>query len=512
MPSSDDIALGPWGRGQGLPGVSDQGGMLGFMPLMADMMKLRQTQQEWNARSAFGQITSTSKTLDEALERAQRDPNVTAWMPQLLTELKQQRLLDYQTQMYGQQVSGERIKNANSGVEAVNQAIMLAGNDMTKLGPAMQSRFGTLPGQVQADVMPYGNQVLESLTGGMEGMTGDEKQQEYLKRRAAFMIANKLSPDAAYASMGGVQPQVVTGPYGQGGAQQPVMIGGPGTLGGGGGSGPSLALPTPSGGGPSPSTPAPGGGIPLGPTSPSLAETEQLKKTGDVAGTIQEEMTTAGRDLPSHLNRLDVLSGALEGFQAGGGADARANVAKSLQAVRGVFPDLVPQSLVDSVGNQSLSDTQLFSANIKPFVTGMLREAAQGTGAGRIRSEVEAFLKSADETTDPRALIRILNQAKYTLQVETDRAQNWPVFNDLVKKGDPSVRGYGPADYYTWWNQNRAGKMSGSGGPGLDTSPYSTTSPKGTQPKVEDIPTGKIVVQGGVRYRKQQDGSFKEVP
>jgi len=113
------------------------------------------------------------------------------------------------------------------------------------------------------------------------------------------------------------------------------------------------------------------------------------------------------------------------------------------------------------------------------MVIGELRQVQQGMGRA-MASEVNAFINMADATTDPMALMSILNQAKYSLQVGYSQAQKFPEFKKLLARKDPTVDGMNPADYYTWYNNTtRPEDLPSKTGGGLNLAPTPFGAAKG---------------------------------
>lgn len=195
---------------------------------------------------------------------------------------------------------------------------------------------------------------------------------------------------------------------------------------------------------------------PLGPLSlvgPGAEKAQAMAAQGKAGGDIADEMIARGEELPAALKRIDMMTGALQGFQAGGGAVARSQFAQALQAARNAGATFIDQDMIDKVGNQSLTDSQIFQSEVKPLAIGQLKEAAQGTGRV-MRSEVDAFLHMMDASKDPATLMNLMNQARYTLQVGYDQSQKWTDYKQALARDDPSVRGLGPSDFFSWYNKN----------------------------------------------------------
>lgn len=236
-------------------------------------------------------------------------------------------------------------------------------------------------------------------------------------------------------------------------------------------------------------------------TGPSQAQSAANSKMGDMAGTIQEEMSSRAKELPGAIRRLDMLTGALAQFQSGGGADIRAGAGKFLQALKNAGLPGITDKMVNDVANGSLPASQVFSAEVRPLVISELKEAAQGTGRV-MRSEVDAFLQMMDQTGDPRGLMSLLNQARYATQVNYDQAQKWPGYKSAVEKGTAG-EGMSYGDFYNYYNQHfgKPGTLPKATGAGLNLSPVPVESARGAAPQRVthrwNPKTGRIESVGG---------------
>lgn len=105
---------------------------------------------------------------------------------------------------------------------------------------------------------------------------------------------------------------------------------------------------------------------------------------------------------------------ALQKAQLGGWAESRGEIAKMLQGARNALPQgaadsILPQTLIDKVGNGSISDTQTFNAAIQPLIMGAFRDSVQGTGRGfmlEYKNQQENYPKT---TNDPAQYENISN-------------------------------------------------------------------------------------------------------
>lgn len=329
-------------------------------------------------------------------------------------------------------------------------------------------------------------------------------QAQLGKNISGILIGSGVTPDAVRALGGQVAPGVQTLPTTAGG-EAPVMVGGPLLQGnrvvplGAGGIGSTGTAPTGvQGGTPVSPTGAPinalGGAAAgrvgmIGPT-PGITQRAEMEATGKAGGDIAQDMVDDARELPMMIKRLDMMQGALTQFQAGGGADIRAKLAQTLQALG------ASDKVVNAVGNESLSATQVFNAEVKPFAITLLKQSAQGTGRV-MRSEVDQFLGMLNAATDPDAIMQILNQTRYGLQVGFDRASNkFPAFKQALAKGDPSVAGLDLSDFYGWYNRQLRPKELPQATPGgLQLGPVSNQGVLGI-PAPKGAPKGNALGGG----------------
>lgn len=374
---SETVALGPWGRGQ-----TQQGGLLGgnMLSMMGDIMRMRSMQQEFSARSALGNIAAGSQNIDEALARAQQDPTVMQ-RPDLLSELRQQQLLQYQTQ-------AQQLGIANSGRDAIRQAFAAAGNNPDQLLPSLQGAIGTLPEQTRQMVMPYAMDIYQSVLGGTEGMPADQRAGEYAKRRAQFMIATKLgSPEEAYASAGTpwLNPQVARVPTATG-AEQAVVVGGP--------------QGAPAG---APAAGAPGQVGPVLGTGPGAAQAAYMHDRGtDMAkyqGSLDNAVTNGTNLMQTLMEARDILGQ----IRTGGLESTRARIAQFAQGLG------LPENTVNQIAGGPLGPVQEFQKMAAQMAMGQVRQQIP-PGSRLNRQEWETFERNNPNIdTDPHAINRIFN-------------------------------------------------------------------------------------------------------
>jgi hypothetical protein len=399
------------------------GMMQGFAQVQNLLNQNRLFQQTFQARQRLGEIMATSDTIDEAMQRASQDPIAGPFATQQALAVKQ---LDQATLA----MQGQRMEQAKSGMQAVVQGLAGVYNNPTNdqwqlnMGAALQP----LSPVAKAAAAPF----VESMRQGlMNNLPADPAAAgPILKNRIAGMLMSSgVTPETFRQVTGQIAPtfQTVQGTQGQpipgvaSGTGQFNPLQGPST---GGTAGPINGMGTTV----TPNTAnsplaAPGGGL-IGPTATAHA---QMEAVGRQAGDIQQQMSDAAAAIPGTIKRLDTMDSTLGQFQAGGLASWRARVGQLMQGLRNAGASWITPDLINAVSNSSLPAQQIFEAQIKPFVIGQLKQAAQGTGRV-MRSEVDAFLQMADPNVDPAALGNILNQARYGVQVDYDRTQKWLQF------------------------------------------------------------------------------------
>jgi len=95
-----------------------------------------------------------------------------------------------------------------------------------------------------------------------------------------------------------------------------------------------------------------------------------------------------------------------------------------------------------------------------------------------------------DNTKDPQALMKLLNQARYQLQVGYDQSQKYVDFKDMQRNNAPEVSKYkDPSDFYAWYNKNYSPKnLPQQTEGGVSLAPRSNEGVKGI-PQKENRPS-----------------------
>lgn len=413
-----------------------------------------------------------------------------------------------------------------TGIEAATNGLKFSPDDEQAARATMQSNFDSLDPSVKQEVGGAYQDLNESLFGGLDKIQDPAARfAEFQKRRAGLLItAAGIPPAAAYAAEGGIPPTLRTDIPSPTGLTEPGMgiVGG---FGGGlslqGGGAPGVSRTDTAAGAGIPPVAAPGGvaamggpttfgGQPGGVLYP--APEGQSTQTTD----ITNESAAVIKNAPTEMMRLNMMDDAMHVFQAGGWSKDRTHLASDAQGLKNALDDagihIIPQSAVDAIAPKNLSGAQLFSALLRPFVTQQLRDAVSGTGAGRIREEVTAFLNSASESTDPLTLLKLINQVKFGVAVGYDRAHAWRDYRQLLVRGDPSVAGMYPGDFYQWYNDSpRLENIDKAYGGNMDMSPYSTKGVLGIGGKTFPTPPAgalRLLESNPGRYRTQFDSKY----
>lgn len=537
MPAAT-ISMGPWSQRR-------DGGVEPLDPFktMGELMNIRNAQTSFTAKQRAGAIVATGDPNDpEGVARAlESDPLVAGYNPEAITLQRQLMQTQAETGRLQAATRGELSSQGRDAYADVAGGFIAAYADPSQLVSGVMGRLAKYPLSLQAQIQPSLSIALEGFTHGLDL---DPSHPNYKTNLAQFQqringaMISLNQQEKVLAATGQPAPRYEDLPPTPGlaeprrGVVGGVPLTGPDTGGGGGGAQvPSqLAMPTeaPTGFG--------AGGLQLPAQAPAVRTGLEVPgargvTTGPVPGTaeqvkaISDEMATSAQSLPASAKQLDMLHDALTQFRAGGLAGERALMGRDIQGIRNTLIDMgfdresidkyVPQSLIDKVGNGDLAATQVFNSIIRSFVTERMREAVGRTGAGRLQAEVKAYLDSADASTSPEALLKMLNQTRFGMQVAADRVQSWPEFRDMVRSGDPSVAGLTGSDFYLWHSKNRLPHLAETFG-GVDLKPYTEEGIKGLEKETptpetkkedwgkihEDAPDGSRRTQGGTTYEK----------
>jgi hypothetical protein len=375
-------------------------------------------QQTMNAHTKAGQIIANSPPGDFAAMTSalQSDPDVMAWTPDILKSVNEgkQAILGAQ---------GLQLDQNSKAFDLYRSMIPSIIKNPTPQGvkDSISQVLSVVPPQMREQIKP----MLEaSAVGLMRGATGDPQHDADIITNNAVgqVLGSGLDPSKAFAAAGTTPPRVEMTPTGPGGAPQATTLGG---------------------------LPKPGAPVPTGIT-PEAEEFQ--KKTAETSGEIMQETSENSKALPSAMRRVNLMTQALGQFQAGGGADARGALGQFAQALQNIGVDLPKDLTPDAIANSSLPGTQVFQSLISRAAVQTLKTDAQGTGRV-MQMEVNRYLESMSASQDPKTLLTLLNNMKYTMGVSYDQAQKLPEFLSLLEAKDPSVKGMNRAMFHTWYNR-----------------------------------------------------------
>lgn len=429
--------------------------------------------QTFAARQGIGQIMANSPDLDTAFDSIGRSPYA-AFAPEVMNAIREMQLT-------GVNIARERQGMAMGAANFTLKGMTGILTDPSQFADLAAAGLATTDPSVQPQVKQYLGAIGSALTHGLPSDPA-ARASALQSRVGGLLMGSGVTPEVIRAAAGTLPPSVQVFKDATG-AERPYVVGGPAA---GGGANVLIQLGTSSGApaAANPFAPAVKPGAPLG--GPGLETAKAAEGAGAAAGQISEEMASRAQMLPAAMNRINLMTDSLGQFQAGGGAEFRAQLAKGLQALQHAgLP--IPQSAIDSVGNSDLAATQVFNSQVKPYVIGQLKEVAQGTGRV-MRSEVDAFIASLEASTDPKAIMEIMNLARRNLQIGYDQSVRYTDFRQALARGDPSVRGLGPSDFFTYYNRNPKPMESP---PNLDLGPVPLSRAKGA------VPPKQWIVKGG---------------
>lgn len=538
MPIDPEIALkGPYGP-EGYQPPSPFTTMSNFANLQSAINQNRLFSQTFAARQMAGQILAAAPTLEEGANALFQNPLTAAFAPEIVNSIRQMELSTAQ-------LHGAIQEQSLNGFQAWLKSLTPAMSDPSQLESRIQANLSLLGPEAREHVEPAMAALVTGLTSGLDKVTDPGQRSALFRQRlAGTLLGAGVTPDLINGQFGtpitqdvggriitgtqapayaggaitpaqsitkGIAPSIQNVPSATG-ASIPSVVSTPGgdiQPAGGGGVPPASGTPAPPNAlAPPPPSPAPGpnalappggpsvGPGPMGPgvsvqplaspvTTPSSQET-------DIAGDLGKDFAQRLEKLPTTARQVDTMIDALSRFQAGGGAILRGEAGQALQALKNIGFTGITNDMVNKVANGDLGATQTFTALIRQQAVTMLKEAATGTGRVML-PEVQAFMSMLNAAKDPNAVLTILNNLKYAMQVGYDQAANFPKFKDALKAGDPSTQGYTVGDYMQWYM-----KQGGS--------PLPTTTPSGIN--LGPVPRGKILgtgMPGATVYKTPQD-------
>jgi len=450
-----------------------------FQQIQKELLGNQLAQQQLDARIRSGQIIAASPDSEAAIKGLMSDPVAAPFAGETLNYL---RNADHTLT----QIQGARAGQSRDALGALIKGSAGALTDPGQLGKLAEMHLSGMPQTMQETAKPLFRQFISAMTSDLPS-DPEQARQLYQARLVGSLYGAGLSKEAMEAQTGslvtrdrggsidsGVQlpswagggdrlatsipktlpPQVVDVRNPDGSISQKVV------------GGPYGITPAPNAlGGPYGITPAPNAlgagalpppnGLPpwtLGQGPTGEAATYQTE-TGKRAADLQEDMSKDAAAIPEVLNRINVIEDSLKRFQAGGFAELRTSLGSALQGLKNAGVEGISQKLIDDVANGSLANSQLFSAAVKTLVTKAMAQDVAGTGRV-MKSEVEAYLQQLSAAKSPEAIMSILNQMRFKLQVGQHRAENFPVFKQALAEGKPELKGLNMLDYYQHYNKN----------------------------------------------------------
>lgn len=373
-----------------------------------------------SAKQKAGSIMQAAPTLEEGINALALDPEVSGYVPDIISTLQ-----GVSGAMTSQQ--GAIQDQSLSGLAQVIKMVGSTVSDPRVLEGGTQAILETLSPSAAPRVRKAYGAVVKSLTDGLLKLPPEKRLEEYQKRAAAMFVGSGGDESAIRAQLGTIAPSVSMQPVGTEGETVPVQTGGGMTE--------------------KPSAKILDSGESEAPISTlSPAELKLKEKQGEVAGEFEQEYAGITEALPS-IKRIDMMQTAMSKAQLGGGADIRISMGKTLQALKNAGFDGITQENIDNVGNSDLAASQLFDALVKPMLISELSDISQHLGKASA-NEINTYMASMEATTDPKTVMQLLNKAKYDIQVEYDKANKYAEFKKLLKAKDPSVADYdGPSDF-----------------------------------------------------------------
>lgn len=360
--------------GGGAPPASGLSLLGGYADLAGKMNQLKLFNQTYQARQRASELIAASPDLESGITAVLHDPVASFGAGDTINQFRQGMLALTQQQ-------GEIQKQASTGLEATLHGLLAAQQNPANFQPTVDAYLQTLSPQARPQVAG----AIDSIRKGLVANSPD--QASYEKNLGALLLGAGISGDTMRAVTGALPPTVQIGPYAPGGAQQPVVMGGPATvsnqLGAGGSTGAAGAAPAPLG--------------------PSQAQTNYQEHRGaDMAEYAKglDDRTQTGSTI---MTTLQEGRDALAGMKAGGGASVYAKAAQVAQAFG------APDSVVDKISNGGLAASQEFTKLMVNTTMGQIQnQVPQGSRLNQ--QEFKVFsANNPNLDTDPRAIEKIFN-------------------------------------------------------------------------------------------------------
>jgi len=412
-----------------------------LVDLQQKMQETRMKGLELLGRQRAGEILAAAPDLKSGIDALSKDPLVGGFATEVTSTMQAVEASMAST-------AATKQATALSGLDAVIKGSFAALNDPQTFVPLVEAFSTTLDPEARISVMKALPNLQAAFFDGMlpvdPDMTPEEladvqmKNMDMFQRRfAATLMAVDVNENTIRAATGTIAPQVISYVDAEG-RTNTFQIGGPVT-------GPSS-----------------GGRIAEGPTTAEQAASGAI---GGVAGGVESSMNDMAMTLPEQSKTINAMLKAMESFQAGGGAQVRGQIGSAMQGLKNIGMTGITDDMISDVANGSLEAQQEFVALSKQYVTAQLKAAVAGTG-NVMRPEVDAFLQSLNDATDPAAIVGLLNQAKYILRLQGDAMAQWLKYKGKISANararadgkeipHEDVDGLGLESFPTWYTVNR---------------------------------------------------------
>lgn len=455
--------------------------------------------RQLGAREAAGLIMAHAKTFEDGVKALQANPQVMGYAPDVAATMANM------DQTFTA-IAGQKQSQSLTALGSIYKALAIGIEDPTMVQPALDAAGATMPPEVAQRIIPGVQKILKGLTAGLANTP--EGRAKYRKGLVSAAVGSgAITSDEAYKLTGTVPPSITMQPVGPKGANVPVLTGGaPGEA-------PQASIVAPSGtptaatGTSADSTGVgPGGQIHPPIQGPTIQEQHELAGKGEIVSGLIKQANEDVQIYPELL-RLHKVADALQMSKMGGGANLRESAGIAMQALKNAdFP--ITQNEINSVANSNLAGTELFKAEIRPVLLAAMRDTIKGTGQAR-SPEIQAFLEQMSTDTDPSVLVTQVNQLFSTLAQRYDFGSKFHAFGQMLKNGDPKVKGWSLEEYPQWYMAHlNPSEITQHTPGGLSFAPVSKGSVQGaTTPNIGEV-------QDGYKYKggnPADQGSWEKV-
>ena len=270
--------------------------------------------QNFMARQKAGQIIASSPNSEGAIQGLMSDPDVAPFAGEIIGQLRSANQALVQTQ-------GLQATQARDALGALVKAGATAMNDPSQLEKQAIIQLRALPPDIQKTALPLFKDWISSMK---EGLPSDPAQakQVYQSRLSGALVSSGVDADTINKMFYGTPVDRDLGGTHVFGVQTPASQGGGLKL---GSALPNSVAPqplkitTPEGGEQSVLLGPLGTTTPLAPSGPDTATSGLMKGQGEAAGEITKELSANAANVPTALNRVDMLQDLLQHTIAGGG-------------------------------------------------------------------------------------------------------------------------------------------------------------------------------------------------